>query len=246
MLDVTWPPGRPRRPRPRAARARPARHGRGRTRSASARRCAGRSSTSVSRSRSASSSAHRGLGLRRRVLRGYIVEKSLSVDNLFVFVLLMGAFAVPPEYQQRVLTSASSRARHARDVHRARRRAAVRVLVHVPDLRARARRDGDPALPPPRPGPVGRGQRDRRARQTLPAGDRGVRRGQARDPRRGPPRPDPALPGARGDREHGHRVRARLDPGRVRRDRGARTSSSRRTRSRCSACGRCTSSSPGC
>ena len=35
---------------------------------------------------------------------GYIVEKSLSVDNLFVFVLLMGAFAVPPEYQQRVLT----------------------------------------------------------------------------------------------------------------------------------------------
>ena len=35
---------------------------------------------------------------------GYIVEKSLSVDNLFVFVLLMGAFAVPPEHQQRVLT----------------------------------------------------------------------------------------------------------------------------------------------
>src|SRR5215207_5894567 len=35
---------------------------------------------------------------------GYIVEKSLSVDNLFVFVLLMSAFAVPPEYQQRVLT----------------------------------------------------------------------------------------------------------------------------------------------
>ena len=35
---------------------------------------------------------------------GYIVEKSLSVDNLFVFVLLMSAFAVPPEHQQRVLT----------------------------------------------------------------------------------------------------------------------------------------------
>src|SRR5215207_4062266 len=35
---------------------------------------------------------------------GYIVEKSLSVDNLFVFVLLMSAFAVPDEHQQRVLT----------------------------------------------------------------------------------------------------------------------------------------------
>ncbi|MER6348691.1 TerC family protein [Streptomyces sp. NPDC001595] len=34
---------------------------------------------------------------------GYITEKSLSVDNLFVFVLIMAKFAVPAEYQQRVL-----------------------------------------------------------------------------------------------------------------------------------------------
>jgi tellurite resistance protein TerC len=34
---------------------------------------------------------------------GYITEKSLSVDNLFVFVLIMGAFAVPRELQQKVL-----------------------------------------------------------------------------------------------------------------------------------------------
>lgn len=34
---------------------------------------------------------------------GYIVEKSLSVDNLFVFVIIMTTFAVPGEYQQRVL-----------------------------------------------------------------------------------------------------------------------------------------------
>ena len=34
---------------------------------------------------------------------GYITEKSLSVDNLFVFVLVMGKFAVPSQYQQRVL-----------------------------------------------------------------------------------------------------------------------------------------------
>ena len=35
---------------------------------------------------------------------GYIVEKSLSVDNLFVFVVIMSTFAVPAEHQQRVLT----------------------------------------------------------------------------------------------------------------------------------------------
>lgn len=34
---------------------------------------------------------------------GYLVEKSLSVDNLFVFMLLLAAFAVPDELKQRVL-----------------------------------------------------------------------------------------------------------------------------------------------
>ena len=34
---------------------------------------------------------------------GYLVEKSLSVDNLFVFMLLLSAFAVPAVLQQRVL-----------------------------------------------------------------------------------------------------------------------------------------------
>lgn len=36
-------------------------------------------------------------------LTGYIIEKSLSVDNLFVFLLIFGTFQVPPEYQRRVL-----------------------------------------------------------------------------------------------------------------------------------------------
>jgi tellurite resistance protein TerC len=35
---------------------------------------------------------------------GYIVEKSLSVDNLFVFVIIMATFAVPAEHQHKVLT----------------------------------------------------------------------------------------------------------------------------------------------
>jgi tellurite resistance protein TerC len=36
-------------------------------------------------------------------ITGYLVEKSLSVDNLFVFMLLLAAFAVPRALQQRVL-----------------------------------------------------------------------------------------------------------------------------------------------
>ncbi len=36
-------------------------------------------------------------------LTGYILEKSLSVDNIFVFVLLFGYFKVPNEYQHKVL-----------------------------------------------------------------------------------------------------------------------------------------------
>ncbi len=36
-------------------------------------------------------------------LAGYLIEKSLSVDNIFVFVLLFAAFAVPATSQHRVL-----------------------------------------------------------------------------------------------------------------------------------------------
>ena len=35
---------------------------------------------------------------------GWIVEKSLSVDNLFVFVIIMTTFAVPERHQHKVLT----------------------------------------------------------------------------------------------------------------------------------------------
>lgn len=34
---------------------------------------------------------------------GYVTEKALSVDNLFVFVIIMATFAVPRQYQQKVL-----------------------------------------------------------------------------------------------------------------------------------------------
>lgn len=36
-------------------------------------------------------------------LTGYLIEKALSVDNIFVFVLIFSYFQVPPRYQHRVL-----------------------------------------------------------------------------------------------------------------------------------------------
>ena len=36
-------------------------------------------------------------------LTGYVIEKSLSVDNIFVFVVIFGALGIPPIYQHRVL-----------------------------------------------------------------------------------------------------------------------------------------------
>jgi tellurite resistance protein TerC len=36
-------------------------------------------------------------------LTGYVIEWSLSVDNIFVFVLIFARFGVPPQYQHRVL-----------------------------------------------------------------------------------------------------------------------------------------------
>ncbi|MBB3726175.1 TerC family integral membrane protein [Nonomuraea dietziae] len=44
-----------------------------------------------------------GSGTALEFFTGYVVEKSLSVDNLFVFMLLLSAFAVPDALAQRVL-----------------------------------------------------------------------------------------------------------------------------------------------
>ena len=44
-----------------------------------------------------------GTGKGLEYLTGYLLEKSLSVDNIFVFVLIFGHFQVPREYQHRVL-----------------------------------------------------------------------------------------------------------------------------------------------
>src|SRR6185436_9345430 len=36
-------------------------------------------------------------------LAGYVIERSLSFDNIFVFVIIFNYFAVPARYQHRVL-----------------------------------------------------------------------------------------------------------------------------------------------
>ena len=47
--------------------------------------------------------AAEGARLSLEFLTGYIVEKSLSVDNIFVFVMVFAYFAIPAKYQHRVL-----------------------------------------------------------------------------------------------------------------------------------------------
>jgi tellurite resistance protein TerC len=45
----------------------------------------------------------RGQQVALEFLTGYLIEESLSVDNLFVFLLIFSYFRVPPEYQHKVL-----------------------------------------------------------------------------------------------------------------------------------------------
>jgi tellurite resistance protein TerC len=44
-----------------------------------------------------------GAGHAAEFLTGYLIEKSLSVDNLFVFIVIFSSLAIPPRYQHRVL-----------------------------------------------------------------------------------------------------------------------------------------------
>lgn len=44
-----------------------------------------------------------GRDLALEYFAGYVIEKALSVDNIFVFVLIFGFFRVPARYQHRVL-----------------------------------------------------------------------------------------------------------------------------------------------
>jgi tellurite resistance protein TerC len=47
--------------------------------------------------------AWRGGDTAQAYLAGYLIEKSLSLDNVFVFTVIFALFAIPPRYQHRVL-----------------------------------------------------------------------------------------------------------------------------------------------
>ena len=47
--------------------------------------------------------AWRGGGPAQAYLAGYLIEKILSLDNIFVFAVIFSAFAIPSRYQHRVL-----------------------------------------------------------------------------------------------------------------------------------------------
>lgn len=49
--------------------------------------------------------AWRGGGTAGDYLAGYLIEKSLSLDNLFVFAVIFSAFSIPLRYQHRVLAA---------------------------------------------------------------------------------------------------------------------------------------------
>ena len=60
---------------------------------------------------------------------GYLIEKSLSVDNVFVWAVIFSTFAIPLRYQHRVLFWGVFGALVLRAVHRRRRRTHLAVLV---------------------------------------------------------------------------------------------------------------------
>ena len=176
----------------------------------------------------------------------YFIERSLSLDNLFVFLLLFAYFGVPEEYRARLLFWGIAAALVLRGAGDPRRRRADRAvpLRHLRARRAAARaRLPDPARR--------RGERRPRPQLRRAAGAAGVP-GHRRLPRQALVRArdgralrDAAvrLPG--GDRRGRHRVRGRLDPGRVRDHARLRADLDGATSSPCSACARCSCSSRG-
>jgi TerC family integral membrane protein len=148
---------------------------------------------------------------------GYIVEKSLSVDNLFVFVVIMTSFAVPREHQQKVLIVGIVLALVLRVIFIALGAALLSafsfmflvfgVLLVGTAIQLFRHRDQDPSV---------EGQHARELRQATAARHRRVRRRQAHHAAGREAHDHAALSRARGHWQHGHPLRDGLDPRRVR------------------------------
>ena len=167
---------------------------------------------------------------------GYVTEKALSVDNLFVFVIIMSTFAVPREYQQKVLLIGIVMALVMRGVFIAVGAAAINTYSWVFYLfgafliytAIKLIRDS---------GHEDEAEEERESKvmtfvEAVPADHRRVRRRQAVHQDRRQARRHPDAAGAGRHRLHRRAVRARLDPGDLRPDRRSRTSCSPPTPSR--------------
>ena len=114
-----------------------------------------------------------GWGYAAQFYAGFIVEKSLSADNLFVFVVIMSSFAVPREHQQRVLVFGIAASLCLRAVFIALGAALLELLSFMllvfglvlawTAVRLVAHRDAEPE--------VAGGRLVRAARRVLPAAD---------------------------------------------------------------------------
>ena len=176
---------------------------------------------------------------------GYLIEKSLSVDNLFVFALLLSYFAVPLAYQHRllywgVLGALVAAARSSSPGWRC-----SRPFTGPSTCSARcscSRACGWRRTPTPRCTPSAT-RCSTLLRRVVPITDEYD--GQRFFVRaRRPPVGDAVARGARGDRDHRRLVRDRLDPRDLRDHARTRSWCSPRTPSRSSACARSTFSSP--
>ncbi len=97
-----------------------------------------------------------GWSLGTQFLAGYVVEKSLSVDNLFVFVIIISTFAVPAEAQSRALTLGIALALALRGIVIAAGGAAgsVAAVDRLHGLSARAALKAAAGSAPARPSPL--------------------------------------------------------------------------------------------
>ena len=155
---------------------------------------------------------------------GYLVEKTLSVDNLFVFMLLLGAFAVPKALQQRVLLYGIVGALVLRGLFIALGAAALSAfdwvfLVFGLVLLATGVKVLRDTLTDQHAVDVSK-MRSIALRPALPARHRGVRRPTAHGAAGGATCADPVRPGRGGRLRHRHRVRDRLGAGGLRHHRG--------------------------
>ena len=179
-------------------------------------------------------------------LAGYLIEKSLSVDNIFVFALIFGYFAVPAEYQHRVLFWGVLGALVFRAIFIAAGATLLEqfhwmIYVFGAFLVFTGHPDGAAARRARRP--RARTRCCGSSARVVPVTD-GLPRPALHGARGGPAARHAAARGAGGGRDHRHHLRGRLDPRDLRGHGRSRSSSSRRTSSRSWGCERCTSCSP--